>query len=327
VSLAAQNRAQPGDTLQHWAPRGVVIATSPKGRPIQLADLASHTSGLPREPDFEPIPDRATAVAARWAWLQRQANLAEPGTRAAYSNAAYDLLADALERAAGEPYPAALRRWVTGPLGMVDTTPSPNADQCARLLAPDHRRGDHPCADTAANAGSGGVYSTASDMGLWMKRLLAPDHGGSIGEAAQTILYPRGALRSVNGMDHAGRAAGIGLGWVELEPDVGRPRVLEKTGGGDGFLTYVVLAPEQRIGVFLAVDKVRPQAFHAITRGGNALAGVLAGAAPPAAVQYALNETPQPEAEAEEPEARPAKAAPRPAAKAHAHRSHRRFKA
>ena len=78
-------------------------------------------------------------------------------------------------------------------------------------------------------------------------------------------------------MDHAGPAAGIGYGWVELTATVDYPRLLEKTGGGGGFLTYIAIAPDERAGVFIAVDKVGHRQFKSITAGVNALMGPLTG--------------------------------------------------
>lgn len=49
-----------------------------------------------------------------------------PGVKAAYSNLAYDLLADALSRASGKPYTSLLRDKITAPLGMRNTTLTPN---------------------------------------------------------------------------------------------------------------------------------------------------------------------------------------------------------
>jgi D-alanyl-D-alanine-carboxypeptidase/D-alanyl-D-alanine-endopeptidase len=120
-------------------------------------------------------------------------------------------------------------------------------------------------------------------MGAWMKRLLAPDHGGPVASAAQAMVYRREALAGIHGMDHAGPAAEVGYGWVELTATADFPRLLQKTGGGAGFLTYIAIAPAERAGVFVAVDKVGHRSFKSITRGVNALMGPLVGltTAPP----------------------------------------------
>ncbi|RBO38147.1 serine hydrolase, partial [Enterobacter hormaechei] len=95
--------------------------------------------------------------AQRWQWLAHANVTVPPGVHAAYSNLAYDLLADALSRAAGKPYNALLKEKITAPLGMVDTTLTPSPEQCSRLMVA--AAGPSACRDTTAAAGSGGVYS------------------------------------------------------------------------------------------------------------------------------------------------------------------------
>src|SRR6185503_10586083 len=92
----------------------------------------------------------------RWGWLANFKPGWAPGTTAAYSNVGFDLLADALEAAAGQPYPDLLRARVTGPLGMKDTGFAPTPEQCARLMTGTGLDGPATCVDTHATGGSGG---------------------------------------------------------------------------------------------------------------------------------------------------------------------------
>ena len=93
----------------------------------------------------------------RWNWLSTATLKTAPGSQAAYSNLAFDLLADALSTAAGKPYPQLFEEQITRPLGMKDTTFTPSPDQCQRLMIPEKAPAmqQHPAA-----IGSGGVYST-----------------------------------------------------------------------------------------------------------------------------------------------------------------------
>jgi D-alanyl-D-alanine-carboxypeptidase/D-alanyl-D-alanine-endopeptidase len=117
----------------------------------------------------------------RWNWLESASLKHAPGSQAAYSNLAYDLLADALARASGKPYPRLFDEQIARPLGMKDTTFTPSPDQCGRLMIPE--RGASPCNNTLAAVGSGGVYSTPDDMMRWMQQFLASDF--HIPEASQ----------------------------------------------------------------------------------------------------------------------------------------------
>jgi D-alanyl-D-alanine-carboxypeptidase/D-alanyl-D-alanine-endopeptidase len=276
AELAARRVVQLGDPLQRYAPPGERVPAASGAPPITLAALATHTSGLPREGKVQADLPLGQAVRARWDWLGAQRRLPRPGTQAVYSNLGFDLLGDALSDAAAIPYDVLLAREVTGPLGMKDTTADPSAEQCARMMAGDPRRKSWPCFDRSGSAASGGVYSTANDMAAWLRHQLAPGAEGDERRVSQQVYVERNALRYASGLDHAGRADAIGLAWIELGPTPEHPRLLQKTGGGDGFLTYVVIDPADRIGGFFAIDDVHDRRMRPMTTALNALVGELA---------------------------------------------------
>ncbi len=89
TKLVADKTVRLDDPLQHFAPRHVVVPK--RVQSITLADLATHTSGLPRELGIGPhgsahftFPDYQT----RWRWLPNQSLRSTPGTAALYSNVA-----------------------------------------------------------------------------------------------------------------------------------------------------------------------------------------------------------------------------------------------
>src|SRR5208283_2161795 len=92
---------------------------------------------------------------------------------------------------------------------------------------------------------------------------------------SQAIYVQRTSLKIAYGLDHAGPASAIGLAWIELQPTAEHPRVLEKTGGGDGFLSYVVIDPANHTGVFLAFDNLSDRRLPVVAGDANALIGVL----------------------------------------------------
>ncbi len=162
------------------------------------------------------------------------------GPQAAYSNLAFDLLADALATAAGKPYPQLFEEQITRPLGMKDTTFTPSPDQCQRLMIPE--KGASPCNNTLAAIGSGGVYSTPGDMMRWMQQFLSSDFYTRSQQAdrMQTLIYQRNQLTRVIGMDVPGRADALGLGWVYMKPKNGHPGIIQKTGGGGGHHVAII---------------------------------------------------------------------------------------
>lgn len=162
VKLAAAGRVKLTDPLRNYAPKGAYVPTYNSRQPITMLNLATHTSTLPREqpgkkPSKTPVFTWPT-MAQRWHWLAHSNITMPPGVRASYSNLAYDPLADALSRAAGKSYSALMKERITAPLGIIDTTLTPSAEQYSRLMVA--AIGSSACRNTTAAGGSGGIYST-----------------------------------------------------------------------------------------------------------------------------------------------------------------------
>ena len=93
-------------------------------RQMTLLDLATHSAGLPRDAGEFPAnraPFTWPTRAELWDWLSQNPLHWAPGDVAAYSNAGFSLLADALAVAGGKPYPQLLREFVTDPLPTTST--------------------------------------------------------------------------------------------------------------------------------------------------------------------------------------------------------------
>lgn len=279
VKMAESGQIRLDDPLSKYAPPGVRVPAF-AGEPIRLINLSTHTSGLPREqPGGQPHrpvfvwPTRSD----RWQWLSTATLKAAPGTSASYSNLGYDLLGDALSRAAGMPYPALLQQLITRPLGMKDTTFTPSVEQCSRLMVAE--KGASPCNVTLAAIGSGGVYSTPEDMGRWMQQFLTSAVHARTAQIdrMQTLIYRRSQLKKVEGMDVPGKADALGMGWVYLAPRDGRPGIIQKTGGGGGFITYMAMVPQSNVGVFVVVTRSPLTRFTPMSDGVNNLLSELVG--------------------------------------------------
>ena len=258
IALANDHKLNIRDPLQQFAPPGVVIPEAKYGGPITLLNLATHTSGMPREiplarPANTPVFTFPTE-AERWQWITHGRIYNAAGSRAAYSNLGYDFLADALAQAGGKPYSRLFREKITDPLGMQDTTFSPTAAQCARLM---QGIDASPCVNTLAADGSGGVYSTGHDIQLWLQSMLQPKTPQIAQMVAGTcqLYFKRASLRTMVGMDHAGKADALGLAWVYMGPKKGLPAMYQKTGGGGGYLTYIAINPQNKVAIFVAMAR------------------------------------------------------------------------
>ncbi|KAM3459908.1 hypothetical protein NHJ6243_006444 [Beauveria neobassiana] len=113
-----------------------------------------------------------------------------PMERPAYSNAAFNVLAMALEAATGKNYTQMVKEMLSTNLGMKDTLSSPGCDNKAVIPSVESNWGT----DFGYSAPSGGLVSTTSDLSKFTHRLLARSlglitiygkNGGSLGYRSQ----------------------------------------------------------------------------------------------------------------------------------------------
>jgi D-alanyl-D-alanine-carboxypeptidase/D-alanyl-D-alanine-endopeptidase len=114
----------------------------------------------------------------------------------------------------------------------------------------------------------GGLYSTGNDMARWMRAQLETSPN-TPRAAAQQPIVGRAALKRVINLDMAGPIDAVAMGWLRMR--LNRVPVLQKTGGGGGFMNYVVLAPSERKGLFLTVNRVDIPMLRRLARDANAL--------------------------------------------------------
>ena len=268
------------DPLQQYAAAAVTVPRFAE-RAITVLDLATHSAGLPREIGEVPantIPFTWPTKSERWSFLAGYKLPWAPGTVAAYSNVGFDLLADALADAGGKDYPSLLRDQISGPLGMVDTGVAPTREQCDRLMTGSGLGRPGPCTDTSATEGSGGLYSTGDDMALWLHHNLAESDPAvwPTLALAHAVYRQRQAMTAAIGFDEAGPMDGLALGWVVMAAHGHTPLIMQKSGGGGGFMSYIAFVPGREVGLFVAVNRVDFTMFFGLTTAANELLASLA---------------------------------------------------
>jgi D-alanyl-D-alanine-carboxypeptidase/D-alanyl-D-alanine-endopeptidase len=249
-----------------------------------LIDLATHSSGLPREVEREPgPPDDPFSTLTPEAYRKGLASdplLFAPGTGALYSNFAFDVLSAVLARAAGKAYDALLKERVLDPVGLNDTTLALRAGDRARLLqGHDFDGRSLPYVKTPLiAAGASGVYSTPGDILRWLSwhldRFALKD--AAVRLLDHTAFLHRDGLNPVSGLDESGLIDAVGLGWIVMEPHGDLPLILQKAGGLQGIFCYSAFAPTRRIGAFVAINKFDFGAAAAMAGTVNHLIGELA---------------------------------------------------
>ncbi|TNV12646.1 D-alanyl-D-alanine-carboxypeptidase/endopeptidase AmpH [Ochrobactrum teleogrylli] len=281
AALAAKGKLKLTDPLQKYAPEGAKVGVN--GRPITLLDLATHSAGLPRElpnPDTK-ITDNPFAAFDRdyyWKWMGSNQPAYAPGTTTIYSNLGYSLLGDALAKAGGADYSTVLANEVLKPAGLTDTTNVLSDEQKKRLMT-----GLDPLDKPDANSpvpdimyASAGIYTSAEDMVRWMRWHL--DGASQLREDAlldHTLWLPYDGLKHVVGTEVTA-GDGMGLGWVATLPSNQTPFLLGKSGGLGGFMSYVVLSPNRKLGIFVVASRVNFAMFENIHSQVRELAAELA---------------------------------------------------
>src|SRR5262249_4073712 len=175
ASLVADGTVKLTDPLQKHLDWGITVPS--RGRHvIQLIDLATHTSGLPREVDREsgPPDDPFTTLTAEVYAKALAADplLFAPGTGGLYSNFAFDVLSAALGSAAGKPYTDVLKERVLDPAGLKDTVLTLRPGDEKRLMQGHNFDGSAlpNVPATPIMAGAGALYSPPHDRPKWLGR-------------------------------------------------------------------------------------------------------------------------------------------------------------
>jgi serine-type D-Ala-D-Ala carboxypeptidase/endopeptidase len=230
------------DPASRIAPRGAVIPQL-GGRQITLADLSTHTSGLPDDDDdfWGKDPNHPSAhydVARLFRFVGRVTLSHSPGTAYEYSNVGAALLGQLLALKAGEPYARLVRDRIAIPLGMNSTALAPPT---GAPVAVGHNAAlkSVPPFDAQAYDPAGGLRSTADDMLTFLgaelgyvKTPLAPALRAQWSTVRRPAINPR--VESV-------------LGWtVTLGPE---GEIIWKNGGTPGFRTFAGFNPKTGVGV------------------------------------------------------------------------------
>jgi CubicO group peptidase (beta-lactamase class C family) len=122
LQLVHQGKVHLTDPVEKYFPEiNLVSGRDPSTSPVTLEQLATHTSGLDREPG--DMATYTTGPVSEWektliAALPHTKYIAKPGAKWSYSNIGYAILGAALSRAAHQPYTDYVKQHILLPLGM-----------------------------------------------------------------------------------------------------------------------------------------------------------------------------------------------------------------
>lgn len=195
----------------------------PANHPILIREILSHTSGLPfkskAQPgalDALPLKDAVRSFAA-------EPLIFQPGTNYSYSNEGINTAARIIEVVSGIPYERFMQERLFGPLGMIETTFWPSAEQIPRI-AKSYKVDPHtnqlgelqidqltyPLDDKTHRfpMPAGGLFSTANDVAKFAQMIL---NGGVAGGKR---IVSKAAIHEMTRTQNKGfGGTNYGLGW------------------------------------------------------------------------------------------------------------------
>jgi D-alanyl-D-alanine-carboxypeptidase/D-alanyl-D-alanine-endopeptidase len=278
--MVRRGEAALDDPVAKYLPGGVTVPER-GGRQITLADLATHTSGLPRMPNNYAPKDRHNpftdyTVEQLYAFLSGHTLTRDIGAQYAYSNIGVGLLGHALARRLGTDFETAIKERITGRLGMRDTVIQLTRDQQKRL-AHGHDEDGHPVSNwdlKEAFAGAGALRSTTNDLLAFLAAVLGYQDGPLKPAMDAQLAFPMRPA-SDEWAEAEGFEVSVGLGWHALGNK--RGRVVMHGGGTGGYLTFMGLNLERGWGAVVLTNMFRRPAANI---GIPILTGVRLGPAP-----------------------------------------------
>ncbi|HWB93011.1 MAG TPA: serine hydrolase domain-containing protein [Puia sp.] len=183
LQLVEEGKVRLDDPAEKYIPEvGSIPGYSSETR-FTLQQLASHTSGLNREPN---LPGASAGPTDQWeskvlACIPHASFNGRPGDQFLYSNIGFALLGLALERASGTPFIQLVRQRIFDPLGMNNTFFAVPDDKRGRLAqGMDNQKGGvntelplRTIDGMGYRVPNGGIWSTPSDLGRFVMALMS----------------------------------------------------------------------------------------------------------------------------------------------------------
>jgi CubicO group peptidase (beta-lactamase class C family) len=253
------------------------------GRQITLADLATHTSGLPRFPAMTPKPYEAYPSPAAFfealaaaiktyrlsdmkAWLAQFVLPRAPGSSWEYSNMGYAILGLALSHRSGLSYEELVQRRILDRIGLAETFVATREPGSYRLAGShDQKLNLVPATDSGIFGPAGSIRSTIRDLAHFMRSVM-PNSGSPVEASAQLLLQTQRPAPLAGGKQ--------ALGWEILQAKEGD--YVSKDGVTNGQCATAVYDPHTRKAVVVLSNTQPDLASSTSPSGGGTGAGDIA---------------------------------------------------
>lgn len=166
----------------------------------------------------------------------------QPGTQVQYSNSNYVLLAEIVAKACGVSFGECLRQRMFEPLGMVRSRVESDEQGQGETLALNYAATKRTKGIQLRTEGPTGIYSSLSDMALWLRAYQDEKIVSAASQARMT--RPASSISAFENGDF------YGLGWV-LSSDKPAHGAYAHAGQKDGYRTLVRVNPYYRVNYIL----------------------------------------------------------------------------
>ncbi len=275
VTLRDKGVVRLDDPVAGLLPDRVRWPRDPRGAAhITLRHLATHSSGLPRNPvNMAGVPGdpwNGYSEDRLYAGLADTRLTFPTGASSTYSNLGIGLLGHALGQAAGSGYEAALMSHVIRPMGLTATHLTLNDTERALLATPYAAQDTTKRAkdwDLGCLAPAGGLSSSVTDLARFLAINLQAGR-------ADSKPIPGGSLTELHTPQRIASdwSRGTGLAWlIGHDKDLGE--VVWHNGGLAGFRSWVGFSPEWKLGAIVltncgrSVDEIGKALLNAAVKG------------------------------------------------------------
>ena len=220
-----------------------------KGKNITIEHLLTHTSGIVSytgKQGFREQSNKNVTVAQMIDYFKDEPLEFEPGTRFAYNNSGYFLLGAIIEKVSGQSYAKFVEERIFAPLNMRYTGyEGQERDLTLRAAGHSKEKGNFapaPSLSMSQPYAAGALVSTVDDLAKW-------DAAIASGKLLKASSWAQ-AFTPYKLAD--GKSTGYGYGW-----QVGKVRgatEIAHGGGINGFSTYALRVPEQKLFVALLTN-------------------------------------------------------------------------
>jgi CubicO group peptidase (beta-lactamase class C family) len=254
LKLEQQNLLSLDDEIHQYLPE-----LKDFGHPITIKHLLTHTSGIRQDTQLEHITGywkgqvMTQSRALELIYSQTELNF-KPGTKFNYSNSGYTLLAEIIKTVTAEPFEIWMESNVFKPLGMNSTTITTDYSKIIPNYADSYDRNKSGFYKDSGNLwhfyGGTGVYSTSSDLMLWLGYLDNP----SDNEKSIVALMEQQAMLSGN------EQIVWGLGLIVNNDAKGRKKIWH-SGDSPGYHSWIGRYPNEGLNLVVLsnLDSFQPE--------------------------------------------------------------------